>query len=319
MANRFQLAKLLAIPAFLASLLIPGAALAQINNLTREEMIKYTAQNPYERFPDGRPKVPDSVLKQLDSMSAEEFIGAGGRGVSQFVDGFQLLSPGKKLIGRAFTLQLMPIRGEVADVDAADWKAKGHTLPLNHQSALDMLQPGDVFVVDAFGNIDGGGIVGDNLAYYVWKKTGNGFVIDGAIRDLEGIAAFGMAGYFRGATPPAIRGFMVTGINVPVRIGKTTVMPGDVVFGDREGVTFVPPHQVQGYIDTAKITHIHDEWTKKKFDEGKYVSTDIYGRPHDPALIQEYEDYLKKQLGPEAYDAYKKRQPAPRPSDRPKP
>ena len=50
-----------------------------------------------------------------------------------------------------------------------------------------------------------GGIIGDNLAYYIWKTTGAGFVIDGAIRDLEGIAAFDLAGYFRGATPPAIR------------------------------------------------------------------------------------------------------------------
>jgi regulator of RNase E activity RraA len=176
-----------------------------------------------------------------------------------------------------------------------------------------MLQPGDVFVVDAGGNIDAGGIVGDNLAYYIWKKTGTGFVIDGAIRDLEGVAPLGMAGYFRAAVPPAIRGLMVTGINVPVRIGKATVMPGDVVVGDREGVTFIPPHQVQGFIDNAIVIHIHDEWTKRKFDEGKYKSTDIYGRPHDPALIKEYEEYLKQKLGPEAYEAYRKRQGQPRP------
>ena len=52
-------------------------ALAQINSLTREEMIKYTAQNPFDRFPDGRPKVPDALLKDLNNMSSEEFMGAG--------------------------------------------------------------------------------------------------------------------------------------------------------------------------------------------------------------------------------------------------
>lgn len=286
---------------------------AQVNHLSREEMIRYTAQNPYERFPDGRPKVPDSVLGQMKEMSAEEFLGAGAAGSVHYADGFQVLSPGKRLIGRAFTLQLMPVRAEVADADAAAWKEKGNSLPLNHKTAIDMLQAGDVFVVDAGGNVDAGGIVGDNLAYYVWKKTGTGFVIDGAIRDLEGIAPFGMAGYFRAAVPPAIRGLMVTGINVPVRIGKTTVLPGDVVFGDREGVTFIPPHQVQKFIDAAVITRIHDEWTKKKFDEGRYKSTDIYSRPHDPALIQEYEDYLKQKLGAPAYEAYKKRQGQPTP------
>jgi regulator of RNase E activity RraA len=304
----------------LLALLIAAEARAQINNLTREELIKYTAQNPFERFPDGRPKVPDSILEKLKDMSSEEFLGAGMRGGSNtFADGFQILNPGKKLIGRAFTVQLMPIRPEVSEVDGAEWKAKGNKLALNHQSAIDMLQAGDVFVVDAYGNLDGGGIIGDNLAYYIWKKTGAGFVIDGAIRDLEGVAPTGMAGYFRAAVPPAIRGMMVTGINVPVRIGKVTVMPGDVVFGDREGVTFIPPQAIEGLVKAAQITHIHDEWTKRKFDEGKYKSTDIYGRPHDPALIKEYEEYLKQKLGPQAYEEYKKRGPGGPPAGRAKP
>jgi regulator of RNase E activity RraA len=191
---------------------------------------------------------------------------------------------------------LLPVRPEVSDVDADEWKKQGHTTNLNHQSALDILQAGDVIVVDAGGGCFSGGIIGDNLAYYIWKKTGTGFVIDGAIRDLEGIFQFDMPGYYRCATPPWIRGMMVAGINVPVRIGNTTVLPGDVVFGDREGVTFIPPQALKGLIDAAQTTHIHDEWTRKKFEEGKYKSTDIYGRPTDPALLKEYEDYLKSRL-----------------------
>jgi regulator of RNase E activity RraA len=90
---------------------------------------------------------------------------------------------------------------------------------------------------------------------------------------------------------------MVAGINVPVTIGKVTVMPGDVVLGDSEGVYFIPPQLAKEVVDRADVTHIHDEWTKKKFDEGKYNSTDIYPSPSDPALKKEYEDYLKKRLG----------------------
>jgi 4-hydroxy-4-methyl-2-oxoglutarate aldolase len=293
--------------------MIAANARAQINSLTPEEMIKYTASNPYERFPDGRPKVPNAVLKQLNDMASEEVMsargGPGGRGGSaSFVSGFQVLNPGKKLIGRAFTLQMMPTRPEVANVDSAEWRKKGNTGALNHQSALDMLQLGDVIVIDAGGNIDAGGIVGDNLAYYIWKTTGTGFVIDGAIRDLEGIANFGMPGYFKAAVPPAIQGLMVTGINVPVRIGNATVMPGDVVFGDREGVNFIPPNLIQGLVDAARITHIHDKWTQKKFDELKYKSSEIYSRPSDAALLKEYEEYLKQELGPAGYEAYRKQQ-----------
>ncbi len=305
----------------LFSLIVMGLVISlpgwgQINNLTREEMIKYTAANPYDRFPDGRPKVPDALLEQFKDMSSEELMTAGrvggpsggaaaavrgaaggaASGSNQYTDGWQLLHPGKKLIGRAVTLQLMPARADVASVDSDEWRKKGNTISLNHQSALDVLQAGDVIVIDAGGSLRAGGIVGDNLAYYIWKKTGTGFVIDGAIRDLEGVAAFDMPGYYRWATPPAISGLMVTGINVPVRIGNATVMPGDLVFGDREGVTFIPPQSVQRLVDEAKTTHIHDEWTRKKFDEGKYKSTDIYSRPTEPSLVKEYEEYLKRRL-----------------------
>jgi len=298
--------------ALLGMLLVPALAQAQVLTWTPKQMVRYTAQNPYERFPDGRPKVPDAVLEKVKGLSAEEVLGIAGRGYpNQFVDGLQLLHPGKKLVGRAVTLQLMPIRADVAEVQAAEWKAKGGTV-LSHQTVIDMLGPGDVFVVDVGGDVAAGGIIGDNLAYYIWKTTGAGFVIDGAIRDLEGVAAFDLAGYFRGATPPAIRNVMVTGVNVPVRIGNTTVLPGDVVLGDREGVYFIPPHLVQDIVDAADITHIHDEWTRMKFDEGKYRSGEIYSRPRDPALVKEYEDYLKQKLGAERYAAYLKRRSAPR-------
>jgi 4-hydroxy-4-methyl-2-oxoglutarate aldolase len=293
--------------AVFTALLLTSNAWGQMFPLTREQMIRYTAQNPFDRFPDGRPKVPDSILEKVKGLSSEEVLGIAGRGYpNQFVEGLQILKPGKKLVGRALTLQLMPLRADVAEAQAAELKARGIGL-LSHQTAIDMLQPGDVFVVDAGGCVSAGGIIGDNLAYYIWKTTGAGFVIDGAIRDLEGIAAYDMAGYYRGATPPAIHNVMVTGINIPVRIGNTTVMPGDVVLGDREGVYFIPPHLVQGIIDEAEITHIHDEWTRMKFDEGKYKSGDIYFSPKTPALIEEYENYLKQKLGEKKYEEYLKR------------
>ncbi len=274
-----------------------SGSVGQVFTISREQMLKYTAQNPYDRFPDGRPKVPDAVMEKFNAMSAEEVLGIVRRGYpNQYADGFRILNPGKNMVGRALTMQLMPLRPDVADVDQKEWTSKSGGR-LSHQTALDMLQKGDVFVVDAFGNSNAGGIVGDNLAYYIWKTTGVGFVIDGAIRDLQGIAAFPMGGYFRDAVPPAINNVMVTGINIPIRIGRATVMPGDLVFGDREGVYFIPPHLIPEILKQAEITHIHDEWTKKKFDEGKYKSSEIYGTPKDPALVKEYEDYLKTKLG----------------------
>jgi regulator of RNase E activity RraA len=89
---------------------------------------------------------------------------------------------------------------------------------------------------------------------------------------------------------------MVTGINVPVRIGDATVMPGDVVFGDRTGVFFIPPHLVQAVVEQAESTQARDEWTMKMFDTGKYKSGEIYGNPRDPALRKERDAYIKQRL-----------------------
>jgi 4-hydroxy-4-methyl-2-oxoglutarate aldolase len=201
-----------------------------------------------------------------------------------------------KMVGRAFTVQFMPARPDLDTVLNAKQQAKGQPR-LTNQSAIDMLQPGDVMVVDLFGKVTDGTIVGDNLFYYIMKTTKNGgLVVDGAVRDLEGIADMMMPAYFRKAHPTALTNVTLTGINIPVHIGNVTVMPGDLVVGDPEGVYFIPPHLVQPIVDNSDTIHIHDEWTRKKFDEGKYKSSEIYGSPKDPALKKEYDEYLKKRL-----------------------
>ncbi|HTS26026.1 MAG TPA: hypothetical protein VMH81_09125 [Bryobacteraceae bacterium] len=299
------------------ALLIPALSHAQLFTFTKEQLIQLTSQNPFERFPDGRPKIPDDLLERARGMSAEEVWaglnnasaalarGGGNRGGgnqggggwrNQYEDGFQVLHPKLKLVGRAFTVQFMPARPDLDSALSAQQQAKGLGR-LYNQYAIDMLQPGDVLVVDLFGKVDGGTIVGDNLFYYVMKttKTG-GIVVDGAVRDLEGISEMEMPAYFRKTHPSAISNVTLTGINIPVRIGNVTVMPGDMVVGDPEGVYFVPPHLVKDMVDSADVIHIHDEWTRKKFDEGKYKSSDIYGSPKDPALQQEYKEYLARRL-----------------------
>ena len=271
---------------------------AQVFTLTKDQLVALSAQNPFDRFPDGRPKVPDDLIERARGLSAEEVWAVlPGKGFpNQYEDGFQILHPGTKLVGRAFTVQFMPMRPDIDEPMQAHAKAAGLGR-LSNQTVIDMLQPGDVLVVDLFGKKEGGTLVGDNLFYYVMKATRSaGIVLDGSVRDLEGIADMPMPAYFRHAHPTPIANVMLTGVNIPVRIGNVTVMPGDLVFGDREGVYFVPPALVKEILDNADETHIHDEWTKKKFDEGKYTSSEIYGSPRDPALKKEYEEFLKRRL-----------------------
>jgi 4-hydroxy-4-methyl-2-oxoglutarate aldolase len=287
---------------------------------------------PYDRFADGRPKVPDNLLESVKGLVIEEAWGAvragcstgGGRGgggaanagrgaaanagtnaagagpgcfPNQFARDWKVLNPGKKLVGRAFTVQFMPTRPGVADAMQAEAEKKGLSR-LRNQTVIDMLQAGDVIVVDLFGKIDGGTFVGDKLAYYIWKTTGTGMVVDGAMFWLGKIIPTGMPAYYRGTAPDALSNVMLTGINIPIRIGNATVMPGDVVLGDEEGLLFIPPHLVQGSLDAAASTMARDEWIKQKMDTRKYKSSDLYGTPRDPELRKEMDEYIKTHQPP---------------------
>ncbi|HKR84000.1 MAG TPA: hypothetical protein VJS37_07470 [Terriglobales bacterium] len=297
MRNVFPHARLLS-TWLLLILATSASTAAQLIQFSKQDLIDYTAENPFGRLPDGRPKVPDDLMERARDLSSEEVwavLQAKGYN-NQYADGFQVLHPGKMLVGRAFTVQFMPVREDVNDVAVAKAKAKGIPRLMN-QTAIDMLQPGDVLVVDLFGKKVNGTIVGDNLFFYIRQATKDGgLVVDGSVRDLNGLSEIDMPAYFRAVDPTPIGNVMLTGINVPVRVGDVTVMPGDLVVGDREGVYFIPPQFVEEVLDKSDETHIHDEWTKKKFAEGKYKSSEIYGSPSDPKLKQEYADYLKKRL-----------------------
>jgi hypothetical protein len=97
-------------------LLATFALRAQIFTLSHEQMLKYTADNPYDRFPDGRPRVPDELLEKAKGLSIEEvwaiLPGKGFR--TQYAgEGWKIMHPQKKLIGRAVTLQFMPARPDL--------------------------------------------------------------------------------------------------------------------------------------------------------------------------------------------------------------
>lgn len=264
---------------------------AQLWKLTPEELAKANAKSNLERFPDGRPKVSDRLLQRLREMdiAIEDMMGqlrAAGFTSQYEGSNWKVLNPKKKLVGRAFTVQFMPARPDLSEM--LDIRGK-----LRNQSAIDMLQPGDVAVVDLYGKQEGGTFVGDKLAYYVWKTTGTGMVIDGAMFYLSNIEKTGMPAFYRSTHPSSLTGATLTGINIPVRIGGVTVMPGDVVFGDRDALLFIPPQLVEQIVTSFEATQARFEWIKKKFDEGKWKSSDIYGRPRDPALVKEMEEYIR--------------------------
>ena len=276
---------------------LSAGAYGQVFRLSKEQMAQFTAENPYGRFADGRPKVPDEVIekiKKLDLDIEEAWGLLRQKGFPNQYDGdWKVLRPEKKLVGRAFTVQFMPARADVANGINKDAEARG-LRGMRNQTAIDMLESGDVAVVDLYGKIEGGTFVGDKLAYYVQKTTGTGLIVDGALFYLNRLAATGMPAYYRGTHPSALSNAMLTGINIPVRIGEATVMPGDIVLGDRDGVLFIPPQMVSAILDSVVTQRARDEWVKGKFDTGKYKSGEIYGTPRDPELKKEFDEFIKQ-------------------------
>ena len=270
----------------------------QYFKISKDQLLELTKGNPYERFDDGRPKVPDALLEKVRGLTVEEVwsVLPGAKYANQYADGWQILHPGKKLVGRAVTAMFMPGRPDLASIVTGDLNKRGVTWAA-HQWVIDQLQPGDVMVVDLFGKGAGGTVVGDNLAMAIKSATvTGGLVVDGSIRDLEGIHDIDMGLYFRHAHPSAVNDVVLMGYNTPVKIGESPVLPGDVVFGDRSGIYFIPPEFVQKIVDRADETHIHDEWTKDKFLKGRYKSSDLYPRPKDPKLKEEYEAYKASKM-----------------------
>jgi regulator of RNase E activity RraA len=263
---------------------LAGGAEAQLGTSSKEERLAITAEWAGERFPDGRPRVPDSILERMKEVTAEEAWGVltenGYR--LQFEGGWKEINagpPGRRLVGRVVTAVFVPRR---PDLDAAINKAAAAEARVGRGQnswVIDTLKPGDVLVVDLFGKIDKGTFIGDNLGTSIYAKTKKGVVVDGSVRDLSGLLEIeGFHGFVRDFHPTALADTTLVGINVPIRIGGVTVLPGDVVLSDPEGLTFIPPHLAEKVVASSEDVRLRDDWGHEMLRQGKYTPGQIDAR-----------------------------------------
>jgi regulator of RNase E activity RraA len=265
---------------------------AQLGMFSKEQRLELTREWKGERFPDGRPKVPDELLKRMATVDAEEAWGvlmAHGY-INQFEGHWHVINPGPRLAARVVTAVFMPVRPDVNAVINEQGKAEKRVGAQNSW-IIDILQPGDILVADLFGKIKDGTLIGDNLGTSIFTKSHTGLIVDGAVRDETGIREIeGFQVYTRGVDPSALRNVMLMGINVPIRIGQATVMPGDVAVTDVEGVTFVPPQLCEEVADHAELIHLVDEWGHSMLRQQKYSPGEIDGKwTHQ--MIEEFNQY----------------------------
>lgn len=259
------------VTALVGSLLMAALpAMSQVK-MSRQQILFYTSGWKGERFPDGRPKVPDDLLKRAVQLSIEdiwEFLRSKGYD-SQFESGWQALHIDKPFAGRALTAQYMPARPDMAQAIEAEGQAEGRVGATNSWPIAE-LQKGDVYVADGFGKVVEGTLIGSNLGNAVAAHTHTGFVFNGGIRDQEeNREILNFNGFYRGYDPSAWAQMELTAINAPIRIGRAVVLPGDLVLAKREGVLFIPAILADEAIRSAEFTNLMDDYNFELNQGGK--------------------------------------------------
>ncbi|HXK60065.1 MAG TPA: RraA family protein [Acidobacteriota bacterium] len=275
-----------------------------------EAVLQVTPKWNGERMKDGRPRVSDDLLKRMRNvpitMAWTILMNAGYHNAYESALDWHILRPGEPIVGRALTAQYMPTHPDLNEAIMKQGKAEGR-IGNSNSWPIDMLQKGDVYVADGFGKVVDGTLIGDNLANSIFAKSGNGVIFNAGVRDLEGIEEVeGFNVWHKGADPSYLKEVMLTGINVPIRIGRAIVCPGDIVLAKKEGIVFIPPHLAEKVVVEAEAIMLRDAFGHQRLREGKYTPGQIDSR-WTPEIQADFREWLKENreklpVPPEAID-----------------
>ena len=257
-----------------------SASIAQFRVSSTPETIKtLTSEWIGERLPDGRPYVSDEILERLKNVVMEEaWIILWNNGYKDQYEGdWMMINPEYPVMtGRVITAQYMPLRPDFRDNIREQGTKEGHPGGPTNSWPINLLTPGDVYVADSYAKMDQGTLIGDNLGNAIYRNSNNGVIFYGSVRDVEGLRGIeGFNGWVKGQNPTYLERTMLTSINTPVRIGKATVLPGDVVLANKFGVIFIPAHLVEDLVITAEFIALRDEFAIQRLREGVYLPGQI--------------------------------------------
>jgi regulator of RNase E activity RraA len=231
--------------------------------ISQEELIFLTPEWEGERFDDGRPHVPDDILERMKLVTIEEAWAVlnGERFKYAYEGDWLVINPDSVLVGRAVTATFVPGRPDIHRAIDQRGRASGQFSGAQNTWVLDLLQPGDVYVVDQFGATVDGPTIGDNLGNSIYALTGN--------------TSYVRSYHPSHHNPGGNLNTTLVGINQPTRIGMATVMPGDVVLARDGGVIFVPPHLAERVVTTSEIVRLRDMFGHERLREGVYTAGQI--------------------------------------------
>ena len=181
-------------------------------------------------------RVDPAILRLLEGVSTATLHTVLYRqGYSRvFMAGLRSFSRGRYLVGQALTVRYLPAREDFPPPTREEMPAYPQRV------AIELVQPGDVMVIDAGGDCTAG-TLGDILITRIAYLGGVGVVVDGALRDTPAVAELEIPCFARcvhaAASYTRLRAWDV---NVPVQCAGVLVLPGDILVGDDDGVIVIP-------------------------------------------------------------------------------
>ena len=234
----------------------------------------------HDHLGSARTAVPDDVLQKLRSVSIPSISLILRRlgYPNTFLSGLVPRTSAQGFAGRALTARALPTRKDVAAVQAGAASL--------HRRAFETIEPGDVLVIDARGDVRAR-VTGDILATRLKYRGAAALVTDGAIGDLAAMQAVGLPLYSLGLTPVSFGELHVMAdLNVPISCAGVLVMPGDVLVGDPEGVIAIPQAVAAEVAEAGVEAERRDAFSRSKVEAG-HALADAY--PLSEALRAEYE------------------------------
>lgn len=255
--------------------------------ISKDEMLFLTSEWKGERFPDGRPKIPDDLLERAKHIMIDDAwtVLKNAGYLHQYEGNFKHVND-ITMTGRAVTAMYMPSRPDV-EKNVKERGAKQGRKGNTNSWPIDILVKGDLYVADAFGKISGGGIMGSTLANSIYAKSGNGVVFDGAARDLQEISVMkGFNALVRDFHPSFTEDMVLMGLNGPIRIGDAMVLPGDLVLVEKEGVLFIPAHLAEEVVSTGEFVVRKDKFGFEMVRSGKFSTGEIDSQWTDAIKVE---------------------------------
>lgn len=187
------------------------------------------------------------------------------RGIrSSLLSGLTRLTPGEPMIGIAHTLRYLPMREDLIEVYASRTNAQ--------RAAVESLRQGEVLVIGAR-DVPDAGTIGDIYAMRATALGAAGIVTDGATRDTSALAAMSIPVYQRASHGSTYRRHhMPVDHQVPIACAGVTVLPGDVMVGDDDGVVVIPAAWAEEVASEAHEQELAEQWGLERVAAGE--STD---------------------------------------------